>query len=116
MTTQKRAKVGGEVGTNGEFYEGGKFLPSTTQPKRAGSRPRGPRKQQIEPFVWVVAEDGRRAIFGAIVGTQAQYIDRYNPDAGVMPFEPAVAHYGPDCFGVPVAELCERYNRGERWF
>jgi hypothetical protein len=31
-TTQDRAKAGGEIGTNGEFYEGGKFLPHTEKP------------------------------------------------------------------------------------
>lgn len=39
----KRAKRGGEVGINGEFYAGGTFLPSTTlgkmeQRARSGSR------------------------------------------------------------------------------
>lgn len=114
-TSQKRAQVGGEIGTNGEFYEGGKFLPSTQRPKGKPAK-RGPRKQQIGPFEWVVAEEGRRAIFGAIIGSVAQYIDRYNPAAGIMPFEPGCVFYGWDCHGIAVAELCERYNRGERWF
>ncbi len=35
METRVRAKKGGEYGVNGEFYEGGKFLPSTQLPKRS---------------------------------------------------------------------------------
>ena len=31
---QVRAKAGGQIGINGEFFEGGQFLPSATLPKR----------------------------------------------------------------------------------
>ncbi len=30
---QARARIGGETGINGDFYEGGKFLPNTEAPK-----------------------------------------------------------------------------------
>lgn len=33
-----RARKGGEVGRNGEFYQGGAFLPSTRLPKRSASK------------------------------------------------------------------------------
>jgi len=46
------AKKGGEIGINGAFYEGGQFLPSTTNEKGTSSR-RGDRKIEIEPYVWV---------------------------------------------------------------
>lgn len=32
-----RAKAGGEIGMNGEFYEGGQFIAGTTMPKGAPS-------------------------------------------------------------------------------
>ncbi len=32
---QRRAKVGGEIGANGEFYEGGKFIATKDNPKSA---------------------------------------------------------------------------------
>ena len=36
---QAKAKKGGETGKNGEFYPGGKFLPSTRLPKQtSGSK------------------------------------------------------------------------------
>lgn len=48
-----RAKAGGQQGVNGEWYEGGKFLPSKAD--RAKQAPpalsRG-RKAEIEPYVW----------------------------------------------------------------
>ena len=33
-----RAKSGGEIGQNGEFYDGGQFLPSTDLPKGAKAK------------------------------------------------------------------------------
>lgn len=35
MTTQQRAKAGGELGANGEWYEGGKFIATKDNPKSA---------------------------------------------------------------------------------
>lgn len=51
---QKRAPKGGIVGTNGEFYEGGKFLPSTGLPKRPGTGHRRTGKCEIEPYRWEI--------------------------------------------------------------
>jgi len=34
MMMKNRAKKGGEMGMNGEFYKGGAFLPSTQLPKQ----------------------------------------------------------------------------------
>lgn len=50
-----RARKGGEIGRNGEFYKGGTFLPSTQLPKR-GSRAKSGKcglGSQIEPGVFV---------------------------------------------------------------
>ena len=54
---QARAKVGGEIGINGFWYDGGQFLPNTrlaTMSKRASKEVTTytSRKQEIEPFVW----------------------------------------------------------------
>lgn len=112
---QQRAKKGGEVGTNGEWYEGGKFLPTTEKPKGKKAK-RGSGKQQVAPYIWEVPlSDEHFAIFGKIVGTYAAYIDRSNPDAGIEPFAPAIVHYGNDFRGNAINDLCEAYNNGERW-
>lgn len=112
MTTQKRATKGGQVGVNGEFYEGGKFLPNTEKPKGKPAK-RKARKVEIEPCKWVEIEEGQFPIF-RMVGAQARWIDRYNTSLGIEPFPQGVAYYGDEYHGHKVADLCERYNRGER--
>lgn len=64
--SQSRAPKGGAVGTNGEFYEGGKFLPSTKLPKRsAPAKKRGTGRCQYEPYKWTVPPvEGWRPIYG----------------------------------------------------
>ena len=114
MTDQKRAKIGGETGTNGEFYEGGKFLPTTEQAKRKGSKPKTARKQNIAPFIWEVAPaEGLRAIFADAGGTYA----RVDHQAGTLIFacsEQTIAFYGLDV--AACRDRIARYNAGERWF
>jgi hypothetical protein len=111
MTTQKRAKVGGEVGANGEFYEGGRFLNTIPENHKVkGSRPAKARKVQVEPYVWVV--DTRRPIF-SIVGGGAEYIDRNDWKKGIRPYMPAIESGYADL--AEVTALCDRFNAGERW-
>jgi len=112
----KRAVKGGEFGANGEWYEGGKFINTIPENrKKEGSEPaRKARKVQIEPRVWVV--DTRRPLF-SIVGTGAQYIDRYDVSKGICPFMPAFRN-GVMFTGTTLEEvqaICDRYNAGERW-
>lgn len=106
---QARAKVGGEVGTNGEFYEGGKFLPTTEKPKGTPRR-RGTGKQEVEPYKWVVAEEGQNSIYRRLAGVYGKVI------AGkmVLNINPAtLAYYGDD--EAAIVALANRYNAGERW-
>lgn len=114
MTTT-RAKKGGQLGANGEWYEGGKFLNTIPENrKREGSTPKKARKVQVEPYVWVV--DERRPIF-SIVGTGAIYIDRNDPAKGITPYLPCFRN-GVMFNGTTLEEvqtLCDRYNAGERW-
>lgn len=110
MKTQKRAKVGGEVGANGEFYEGGRFLNTVPEnQKKEGSKPRKARKVQIAPYVWVMAEEGRRPIFAAFSGFEKALIE--NNLSLIAP--QTVAYYGLDMDRL--AELAKRYHAGERW-
>ena len=66
MTAQNRAPIGGVVGLNGSFYEGGKFLPSTDRAKRKGSKPSKPSKVEIEPYAWVKPLEGFESIYSRI--------------------------------------------------
>jgi len=106
--SQKRAKIGGEVGTNGEFYEGGKFLPSTQKPK--GKPRRGSGKQEIEPYKWEVPPAGMRSIYRSLAGIYGRVengvmVERINPAT--------LAYYGDD--RDEVISRIARYNAGERW-
>lgn len=113
MTTTPRAPIGGQIGTNGEFYEGGRFLPSTKQPKRKGSRPKGSGKREIEPFVWVVPPaEGLRSIFAEIAGTFARY-DHQAKRLVYAASDQTLAFYRETREHVEL--LIERFNAGERW-
>jgi hypothetical protein len=67
QVTQKRAAKGGQFGVNGEFYEGGKFLPSTQKGKGKARKKTG--KREIEPYKWEVQPTPEHeAIWGKISG------------------------------------------------
>lgn len=108
-----RAKTGGELGANGEFYKGGQFINTVPEnPKKEGSTPKKARKVQVEPFVWVV--DTRTPIL-SLVGGQAKYIDRNDWRKGIEPFAAGVAYYGNERNGKTIQEWCDLFNAGERW-
>lgn len=114
MQKQKRAKVGGEAGPNGEFYKGGAFIATTQKPK-AKPHKKAQFKQQYEPYKWDVNPEGKRAIF-PLVGT----VIRFDHATGKMePFQPAfdAAKDGiPFGFSIETTrKLCDLYNSGERW-
>lgn len=113
MTTKPRAPKGGTIGANGDFYEGGKFLPTTEKPKRHGSHPKGTGKQEIEPYVWQVApEPGLRSIFRAIAGVFGR-LDREGKTFVFDCSDQTMAYYRLN--EQHCRSLIERYNRGERW-
>lgn len=112
--TQRRAAKGGEVGLNGETYPGGAFICTTEKPK-CEKRKASTRKQNVEPYKWEIAPaDDLHAIF-SMVGSQAEYIDRYAPEKGITPLKAGTNYYGEIRWGHNVTDLCEAYNRGERW-
>jgi len=107
---QKRAKVGGEYGANGEWCEGGKFLATTERAKKRGSaKPSG--KQQVEPFVWAIPPQGMRSLYSRWSGLWTRGDDgkvAVNPGASVEYFGEDQLHQA--------AVAAEQYNNGERWF
>jgi hypothetical protein len=100
---------------NGEWYEGGKFLPSTNLPKRSAARGNGGQRLQcIEPGVLAELPDGKRAIFPRIrvfvdqaEGGGLRIAERLN-----SPDHPVWAHHGPM---EEIQALIARYNAGERF-
>jgi hypothetical protein len=107
----KRAKAGGELGANGEWYEGGKFINTIPEnAKREGSKRSKPRKVQVEPFAWVTVNEWRQSIYTKLAGVYGKVVDgkmvlNVNPQT--------LTHFGDTM--EEVERLAERYNAGERW-
>lgn len=103
-----RAKKGGEIGQNGEFYAGGTFLPSTSLPKQgAQARKKGGGKEEIAPYEWAPAPEGMRSIYGQIRALVAW---------GAKPSplrDEVLAYYGQS--PERIQALLDRYLAGERW-
>jgi hypothetical protein len=98
MTTATRAKVGGEIGKNGEFYAGGTFLPSTTLTKMARSKPTGnrPARTILSPVQAFCAVDNNWAPTFAKLTANDQ----------------ALAYHGYT--RQQVQTIVDRFNAGER--
>jgi len=109
-TTHSRAKKGGELGANGEWYEGGKFIATTERPK-SQVKIRGARKVEIEPCQWV--ESAGVSIYSEIKwdvkitnGTAVTHSMSFRGyDGDTLPADVVAAKL----------ELIAKYNRGERW-
>lgn len=110
-----RAQRGGEVGKNGEFYEGGKFLPSTDRAKVLRHTLARGRRARIEPGGELVAvPEGKASIWESVrvlVDGAARFAD---PSAPLRPINnpTAIEYHG----GQEVLDRIAAYNRGERWF
>jgi hypothetical protein len=115
-----QAKKGGETGMNGEWYEGGQFLPNTELgklPKK--TKVKGTGKQQIEPYVWVTPPEGSteltRSIFAYMAG---RFLDaahfRRTGEMKVYAKPETMEYYKVNSFFLRV--LADKYNKGERWF
>ena len=109
----KRAKQGGELGANGEHYKGGQFINTIEEnSKKQGSPKKGSGKQEIEPYVWVVAPiAGQRSIYRKIAGTYGRVERNGRMVLSISPV--TLKFYGDD--EAIVTDLAERYNAGERW-
>ena len=109
-TKQARASVGGEIGANGEWYEGGKFIATINRAK--GSKPTATRRQQVSFGVWEVPPSDKSGSCFAI----AAGIVRYNHSSGMFDFSATpnaeqLKQTYPEAFC-----MAERFNSGERWF
>lgn len=88
-TIHSRAKAGGELGANGEWYEGGKFIATTDHAKKLGSqKKKATGKQQVEQGIWELAPmEGLRAIYPQLAGVEIPVREagkivafKFNPD------------------------------------
>lgn len=107
-----RATKGGETGMNGEFYAGGTFLPNTTLGKmQKRAKTSGTGKQEIAPYTWEVAPEGKVSIYRKIAGTTAQW-KTFGKE--FQPFWPYLSQQSQEVQDNAL-ELIKRWNAGERW-
>lgn len=108
----KRAKVGGEFGANGEWYEGGKFINTVPEnSKRFGSAKRGQGKQEIAPYVWEIApEPNMRSLYRQFAGVFGIVIDGV---AVVRCHQQTLNYFGRTI--EEVSDMIQRWNAGQRW-
>ena len=138
----RQAKAGGEIGVNGEFYEGGQFLPSSENTIKGAQKPtisKG-KKFEVAPYVWEPAPaDDMLSIYDRITHTaldnrrECEFVK----GQGFIGFQftECVKTYAPSCGGkfnyatqqydeephsaewiAWVERLIEKFNNGERWF
>lgn len=107
----RRAIKGGEIGLNGEKYEGGKFMPSTKLPKR-GSSSKTLRSNRclVMPGMTAIIPEGAVAIFPQI-REFVTFVDGAGAVARFDDSHPAVAHH----FDAPATmhRLIARFNSGQ---
>jgi len=112
-----RSPKGGTIGMNGERYEGGQFLPSTTLPKMTPAQQKAAtRKQEIAPYTWEVAPSPElRSIYRLIAGTYAKWKEFGVSFEPFLPFIERCEEQYPDFNRATYINLIERWNNGERW-
>lgn len=109
--TQRRAKIGGEAGVNGEWYEGGKFIANTDRAKSHKPAGRATGRQLVAPGVLEVApSDDLVAIFPQLTAGFFAF-DQQTLQFGEVTNETALAYFGAD----RLTALRDRFNAGERW-
>ncbi len=109
-----RAKKGGELGANCEYYKGGQFLNTIEENAKGEARKAklGSRKQEIEPYVWAVAPaEGLRSVYRKIAGTYGR-VER--DGKMVLDINPVTLSFYHDDKAA-ITTLCEKYNEGLRW-
>lgn len=113
------AKVGGEIGANGEAYKGGQFVNTIPEnaKRAAADRKRAAaymaRRQEIAPREWALPpSETARAIFGQLAGVCR--LDYRTNTFGEVP-EQYRAYIG-ESHAATLDALREAYNRGARWF
>lgn len=109
---QKRAKIGGEIGLNGEPYKGGAFI-CTTERGKGAKRKAATRKVEVGPYEWAVppTPESRPLYVGAVGGVFHQKDGWHRPLSCVS--DTALAYLG--LTREQLADRIARHAAGERW-
>lgn len=125
-----RASKGGEIGINGEAYEGGQFLPSSPDTIKGAmgnaeakkAKAYMSRKQEIARYKWETPPSpNHRAIYPTLAFCARFEKDGYSKETGVtgkFSFMEDIDFYeaGWTDEGIKEAkDLVEKWNQGERW-
>jgi GNAT superfamily N-acetyltransferase len=112
--SQKRAKPGGELGPNGEWYPGGAFIATTELPKmeRAKVERAKTGRVQVDAKTYAVPEPGKMSILDKLGGTFMGLDGRFNETFAARQIEDGV----PESYVNTARSLAEKYRGGERWF
>ena len=116
-TTQKRAKSGGEVGANGEFYEGGKFIATKDNAKKAPAQKKPSRGYEIDNRVFVQdAPEGYFTLYSVLAGIHYRSGNEFSPNYNYLE---GFVRLNPDADANAFVfeEMCriDAWNAGERW-
>ena len=105
---KRQANYHGEIGANGKAYQKGQFIAEQVENKTAkASAKKATKKQEIEPYVWVVAPEANlRSIYSQI---NSLYNVKTKDKATVETIE--FCGYTIEEF----EDLVDRYEAGERW-
>jgi len=108
--TQPRAAKGGEIGANGEFYEGGKFIARSDRAKKHGyKKPTG--RREIENRVWVDGIEGKLTLWGVLAGHEI-----WNREENTFSFNTELRlHFAEPDQVAKRKEWIKAWNNGERW-
>lgn len=107
-----QAKVGGEIGVNGEYYKGGQFMPNSKKTIKGSNNvanKKNVRKTLIEPNVFEITD--KKSIFSIIV----QFVD-FN-DEGLMIRKSSISDKTLEYYGLidTLSDMINKYNSGERY-
>jgi hypothetical protein len=114
---QSRAKSGGEIGPNGEWYPGGAFIATTELSKMAkASRDKAASgRKEIEPYKYEVPPAGQLSIYGNLGPGVALQVNGSKDPANWSINEDYVRKNGGD-LGVEQARgMLDRYRKGDRF-
>ena len=99
---------------NGEFYQGGTFLPNTKLGKMSKpSRRTGTGKQEIEPYKWEIAPEGMKSVykqFNGVFGSVVNGVAVLRTDDCL---QDTINYYGTTLNDAQ--KLITMYNNGVRW-
>lgn len=113
-----KAKVGGEIGANGEYYKGGQYVADCPDRVKGVAPVRTSHKIEIEPYTWVIADSDEFSVMSlAKVGAVSAFIkaNGWRDYSELRIVDNAAKLCELNSWDIAeIASAVERYNNGER--